>query len=143
MHFLFLADDGTMTFEYKTMTGVSPDETAITTITEEGEDSKLPIILGAVFGLLLIAVIIGAVLFRRHLAQQAKVSHQDVSGKIPMKTNYAQNQEYDGARPKTPGKAAPLESKHSAGKTIKMLTFFLISIDCDHFRPPTNPKKLS
>lgn len=97
-----------MAFEYKTMSGVSPDEKGVVTTSEEDE-SKLPIILGAVFGFLLIVVIIGAILFRRHLAQQAKVSHQDVRGNYPMKTHCAQNPEYE---------AAPLESKHSAGKII-------------------------
>ena len=120
--FLFLADNGTMTFEYKTMSGVSPDETGRLIISEEDE-SKLPMILGAVFGFLLIVLIIGAILFRRHLAQQAKVSHEDVRGNYPMKTNCVQNSQYEGppvARPRTPGNAAPLETKHSAGNIINL-----------------------
>jgi hypothetical protein len=119
-HFLLSADNGTMSYAYKTMTNVSPDETAVTKLSEEDE-SKLPIILGAVFGVLLIVVVIGALLFRRHLAQQAKVSHQDVKGSQNTNTTCAQNTSYQGSamgRPGTPGKAAPVEARHSAGKVI-------------------------
>ena len=107
-----------MVYEYKTMTDVTPDEAPVATISEEDE-SKLPIILGAVFGVLLVVLIIGALLFRRHLAQQAKVSHQDVRGSQRINTTCAQNTTYQGSvanNTGTPGNAAPLETRHSAGK---------------------------
>ncbi|CAB4007553.1 uncharacterized protein LOC110241572 [Paramuricea clavata] len=112
----YTARNGSMTYEYKTMTGVSPDEGTVTTISEEDE-SKLPIILGVVFGVLLIVIIIVAVLFRRHLAKQTKVSDQNIRGS----TTCAQNTGYQGSvgndmgRPVTPGNAAPVETQHSTG----------------------------
>ena len=103
------------------MTNVSPDETGITKLSED-DDSKLPIILGAVFGVLVIVAIIGVLLFRRHLVQQTKVSHHDV--RENQNTTTAQNTTYQGpvannmSRPGTPGNAAPVQARHSAGKII-------------------------
>ena len=81
------------------MTDVSPDETGVATASED-EENKLPIILGAVFGFLLVVVIVGAVLFKRHLSQQAKVSHQNIQrSQQTINTTCAQNTAYHGSVP--------------------------------------------
>lgn len=103
-----------MTFSRTIMTGVSPDETSKKTQAKEDE-SNLALILGAVFAVLLIIVIIGALLFRRHLSKQAKVSHENISRSQPNMIMSAKNANYQGSVDKTPGNAAPQETRLSSG----------------------------
>lgn len=90
------------------------------------EESKLPVILGAIFGFLLIVVVVGAFLFRRHLARQNKVSHLGIKRNQPINNTCVQNPGYQGSavqvagQPKSDRKGAAQQTQHSAGSLFDL-----------------------
>ena len=110
--FSLIAENRSVGFDYKWVSGIQPDPvTTDTKTTEDDSDSSLPLILGCVLGVvLLIVIILAVVLYQRHLAAKSKVSHENIRSPQPIKNDCVENPAYEGSgeynsyRQRTPGK---------------------------------------
>ena len=96
--FSFIADNRSVVFNYKSVSGIQPDsDTNDIKTTEDDGDSSLPLILGCVLGVVFfIVIVLAVVLYQRHLAAKSKVSHENIKSPQPIKNDCVANPAYEG-----------------------------------------------